>query len=117
MARSAFQTLFWKSKYSLSCGCISRGMGAQLLAQEADLRVGQRNLRAGVSPRPEQAVPRSSHLFEQTRNGIGLAIGPATGRCFGTYARPRFLQISAGSQRPGDDDLDLDEQLELPNLG
>jgi hypothetical protein len=53
---------------------------AQHLLQEADLGVVRRKLRAGVSPRPDQAIPRTSQLFEQTRNGIGVAIGPAGGR-------------------------------------
>ena len=137
---NTFRTLFCKSKHSPRCRCISKRNGivfildqwiepdagfdtfqpmippAQHLMQEADLRVEQRKLRVGVSPPSDQALPRSSQLFEQARNGIGVAIGLAAGRCFGT-SYSSFLQNSAGSRRPGGDDLDLAKQLEPHKLG
>ena len=50
---------------------------AQHLLQEADLRAGLGEVRIGVRPRPDQALARHVETFQQARDGVGVAIGPA----------------------------------------
>ncbi len=52
----------------------------QRLLQEADLRTGERDMRIGMRPGPDETLARHRQVFEQTRDRIGVAVGPAADR-------------------------------------
>ena len=53
---------------------------AQRLLQETDLWARQREMRIGVCPWSDQALARHRQVLEQTRDGVGIAVGPAADR-------------------------------------
>ena len=64
---------------------------AQHLLQEADLRAGLGEVRIGMRPRPDQALARHVEMFQQARDGVGVAVGPAADGEDRTFDRAEIL--------------------------